>query len=68
MANEGKAVIIVPSDEATRVVEAMRSHELGRDAAAIGSVGGREGVFLRTRVGGVRPIVMLEGVQLPRIC
>ncbi|MFH1502292.1 MAG: hydrogenase expression/formation protein HypE [Candidatus Eisenbacteria bacterium] len=68
MANEGKAVVIVPGGYADRVVAAMRSHELGRAAAVIGSVGGREGVYLRTKVGGVRPIVMLEGVQLPRIC
>jgi hypothetical protein len=32
------------------------------------TVGGRRGVYLRTAVGGVRPVVMLEGVQLPRIC
>lgn len=68
MANEGKAIVIVPGDAAERVVAAMRSHELGRDATAIGSVGGRGGVNLRTAVGGVRPVVMLEGVQLPRIC
>ncbi len=68
MANEGKAIIVVPDDHAERVVAAMRSHELGRNAAVIGAVGGREGVYLRTRVGGLRPIVMLEGVQLPRIC
>lgn len=68
MANEGKLVAVVPGGTADRVVDAMRSHELGRKAAVIGSVGGRTGVHLRTRVGGVRPIVMLEGVQLPRIC
>ncbi len=68
MANEGKLVAVVPGDAAGGVVEAMRSHELGRRAAAIGTVGGRRGVRMRTVVGGVRPIVMLEGVQLPRIC
>ncbi len=68
MANEGKFVAVVPGAAAGLVVEAMRSHELGRHAAVIGSVGGKRGVYLRTEVGGVRPIVMLEGVQLPRIC
>lgn len=68
MANEGKAVVIVPGGSEERVVDAMRGHEFGRDAAAIGMVGGRQGVYMRTSVGGVRPIVMLEGVQLPRIC
>ena len=68
MANEGRVVAVVPSDSAERVVSAMREHELGRDAAVIGTAGGRRGVRLRTSVGGVRPMVMLEGVQLPRIC
>jgi hydrogenase expression/formation protein HypE len=68
MANEGKVIVVAPADAADGVVEAMRDHPLGRDATVIGSVGGRPGVFLRTTVGGLRPIVMLEGVQLPRIC
>ncbi|MBD3348471.1 MAG: hydrogenase expression/formation protein HypE [Candidatus Eisenbacteria bacterium] len=68
MANEGKAVIVAPPDGAEPIMKALRGHELGRDAALIGEVGGRPGVHMRTRVGGLRPIVMLEGVQLPRIC
>ncbi len=50
------------------VLNAMRTHPLGADAAVIGSIGDGAGVSLRTVVGGERPIVMLEGVQLPRIC
>jgi hydrogenase expression/formation protein HypE len=68
MANEGKVIVIAPAGDADAIVEAMREHPLGRNAAIIGSVGGRPGVFLRTTVGGLRPILMLEGVQLPRIC
>ncbi len=68
MANEGKLVAVVPGDAAEEVIEAMRAHELGRRASVVGKVGGRRGVHMKTRVGGVRPIVMLEGVQLPRIC
>ena len=68
MANEGKVVVIAPSVRADDVVAAMREHPLGKAAAIIGRVGGRRGVYLRTEVGGLRPIVMLEGVQLPRIC
>ncbi len=68
MANEGKLVAIVPPGCAETAVEAMRRHPLGARAAIIGEVGGRPGVFLRTSIGGVRPIVMLEGAQLPRIC
>jgi hydrogenase expression/formation protein HypE len=68
MANEGKVVLIVPAEAAAGVGEALRAHELGRDAAVIGAVDDGRGVRMRTRVGGLRPIVMLEGVQLPRIC
>ncbi len=68
MANEGKLIAIVPQDGADAVLEAMRSHPLGLEARAIGTVGGKPGVYMRTEVGGLRPIVMLEGVQLPRIC
>jgi hydrogenase expression/formation protein HypE len=68
MANEGKAIVVAPGSDADAIVEAMRAHPLGKNAAVIGSVGGRKGVYLRTAVGGTRPIVMLEGVQLPRIC
>jgi hydrogenase expression/formation protein HypE len=68
MANEGKVVAVVPADDAVRVVEALRTHELGRNAAVIGRAAGPAGVTLRTRVGGARPLLMLEGVQLPRIC
>jgi len=68
MACEGRVVAIVPEDAAEAVVAAMRAHPLGREAAVIGRVGGRRGVYVRTAVGGVRPLVMLEGAQLPRIC
>jgi hydrogenase expression/formation protein HypE len=68
MANEGKVVAVVPADEAERVIASLRTHELGRAAAVIGRAGGPSGVVLRTSVGGARPLLMLEGVQLPRIC
>jgi hydrogenase expression/formation protein HypE len=68
MANEGKVIVVAPAAESDAIVEAMRAHPLGRSAAVIGGVGGRRGVYLRTAVGGLRPVLMLEGVQLPRIC
>jgi len=68
MANEGKMIAVVPEAEADAALEAMRSHRLGAAAAVIGRVAEGKGVTLRTHVGGERPIVMLEGVQLPRIC
>jgi hydrogenase expression/formation protein HypE len=68
MANEGKMIAVVPEVSSGAALDAMRSHPLGENAVVIGSVSEGAGVTLRTVVGGERPIVMLEGVQLPRIC
>lgn len=70
LANEGKLICVVPKERANDALSAMRSHELGRDAAIIGEARkGRAGrVALRTRIGGKRLLGMLEGAQLPRIC
>ncbi len=69
VANEGKFILILPSELASRALQALRSQPLGKDAALIGWVAeGPEGVFLKTRIGGTRPLLMLEGEQLPRIC
>jgi hydrogenase expression/formation protein HypE len=63
-------VAIVAPEAADAVLAAMRSHEHGAGAVAIGHVtdahAGR--VFLRSRVGGQRVVDMLSGEQLPRIC
>jgi hydrogenase expression/formation protein HypE len=68
MASEGKMIVIAPSSSSDAVLRAMRDDPLGRDAAVIGTVSEGGGVRLRTVIGGERPVVMLEGVQLPRIC
>ena len=70
VANEGKLLAIVPADAADRVLAAMRSHEQGRDAVAIGRVVDRHPKLLvmRTAIGGTRVIPMPLGEQLPRIC
>ena len=70
VANEGKVIVIVPSEEADAALEAMRQHPLGHKATRIGSVKssnpGR--VLLRTLIGGTRILDMLAGEMLPRIC
>lgn len=70
VANEGKFLAIVSPDAADLVLERMRSHPLGADAAVIGEVteasAGR--VQIETEVGGLRGVDMLAGEQLPRIC
>ena len=51
---------------------ALRDHPLGAGAAAIGRVEARSdggaGVILRTIIGGERPLDLLSGMDLPRIC
>jgi hydrogenase expression/formation protein HypE len=70
VANEGKLIAIVPPADAGRILAAMRSHPLGREAAIIGAVtsGHPSFVLMKTRVGGTRVVDMLSGEQLPRIC
>jgi hydrogenase expression/formation protein HypE len=70
VANEGKLLAIVASDEVVPVLAAMRAHPLGEKAAVIGTVtDDHHGfVFMKTRIGGTRVVDMLSGEQLPRIC
>ncbi len=70
VANEGKLVAFLAPEVADGVLDAMRAHEYGREAAIIGRVteehAGR--VVLRTALGARRILDMLVGEQLPRIC
>jgi len=70
VANEGKLVAIVPADRAERLLQTMRAHPLGRQAAPIGEVieDAHHFVQMRTRFGGKRNVDWLAGDQLPRIC
>jgi hydrogenase expression/formation protein HypE len=70
VANEGKLLAFVGGDDAGKVLEAMRSHELGRESVIIGRVvADHPGVVvMRTSIGGSRVVDMLSGEQLPRIC
>ncbi|MCP3867025.1 MAG: hydrogenase expression/formation protein HypE [Gammaproteobacteria bacterium] len=70
IANEGKLVCICPSGDAQRLLEVMRAHPLGRQAAEIGRVidDPLGFVTMETRFGGSRMVDWLAGEQLPRIC
>lgn len=70
LANEGKLIAFVSPDTADRVLDAMKRHPLGQQAACIGEVVDPHPakVVLRTRIGGQRIVDMLSGEQLPRIC
>lgn len=70
LANEGKLLAAVHPESAPRVLEAMRSHPLGREAAVIGRVlEGREGeVSILTPLRSRRLLRMPSGEHFPRIC
>lgn len=70
LANEGKAVLIVAGSDADQVLEALRSHAEGQDAAVIGRVTdkGAGRLLLRTPFGSTRRLNRLTGTMLPRIC
>lgn len=71
MANEGKMVIIVPAQEADKVVNALRQEKHGKHSAIIGEVVSEhpKKVICQTITGGGRIVDMLQGGDiLPRIC
>jgi len=70
VANEGKVLMIVEGSKGKAVVEEMRKHAEGKDAAIIGSVTddypGK--AFVETPIGGKRLLPLQLEEQLPRIC
>jgi len=70
VANEGKVVIIVDSDDADKVLNVMKNHHLGKKSAIIGKITNdyKNKVVVNTEIGGKRIVDMLSGEQLPRIC
>jgi hydrogenase expression/formation protein HypE len=70
VANEGKLVAVLPAGDAERLVETLRAHPLGRNAAVIGDIlpDGPGIVRSKSRIGGERVVTLLAGEPLPRIC
>ena len=69
VANEGKAVLGVAPDSVEAVLEALRSHPLGRDAAVVGTcLAERPGSIILDTGFGRRLLAEPEGEPLPRIC
>lgn len=70
VANEGKLLAICAAQDSEKLLQAMRSHPLGRHAQIIGHVtdDARKFVQLKTKFGGMRIVDWLTGEQLPRIC
>jgi hydrogenase expression/formation protein HypE len=69
---EGRALVFVSEEDSERALGALRGHPLGAGAARVGRVEvGREGsapVAVRTVSGEERPLDLLSGSELPRIC
>ncbi|HUX03380.1 MAG TPA: hydrogenase expression/formation protein HypE [Acidimicrobiales bacterium] len=70
VANEGRVVAFVGRGDAQRVLEVLRGHPLGGEAAIIGEVVAEHPgvVVARTGIGGTRVIDLPMSEQLPRIC
>jgi len=69
VANEGKAVIGVSPEKAQAVLEALRAHPLGRDAAIVATcISERRGNVVLDTGFGRRLLAEPEGELLPRIC
>ena len=70
-ANEGKLVAVVAPAAAEKARGILAKHEIARQAAVIGTVGGPSGdpiVEMVTAAGGRRVVQMPYGEELPRIC
>jgi hydrogenase expression/formation protein HypE len=70
IANEGKLIAILPKNKSNAVLEEMRKHPLGADAAIIGEIVSEHPgtVIMETLIGSKRVVDMLSGEQMPRIC
>ena len=70
MGNEGKLVALVPAEQAEMAVAVIRDAEYGQDARIVGYVNDKAPgkLHLRTRIGGLRNLEILQGEGLPRIC
>lgn len=70
LANEGKVIFIVKKDQEEEVLNILKAHKLGENAAVIGRVVNREKgrLLLKTALGTTRRLNRLSGMMLPRIC
>ena len=74
MGNEGKLVAIVDAEDADAALEVMRQAKYGAGAARIGSVKEADEkskagtLYVKTKIGGIRELDVLQGEGLPRIC
>ncbi len=70
VANEGRFVVFVASQDAERALDIMRKHEVSEGSIVIGKVTEKAQplVVLKSAIGASRILDMPSGEQLPRIC
>ena len=70
VANEGKLICIVGKEDASKVLDVMRSNKLGVEANIIGEVieDKKSNLYLKTQLGATKVLQMAQGELLPRIC
>ncbi|MEO0155501.1 MAG: hydrogenase expression/formation protein HypE [candidate division WOR-3 bacterium] len=69
IANEGKFIAVIDKNSAKDFLIFIKKHPLTKNAKIIGEVTKEfSGVWLRTSIGGLRPLLQLEAEGLPRIC
>ncbi|PKL60272.1 MAG: hydrogenase expression/formation protein HypE [Methanomicrobiales archaeon HGW-Methanomicrobiales-4] len=68
VANEGKVVMGVPAKDAEKILEVLRMHRYGKNAAIVGRVVEGKGVIMETAAGGERFIEQPLGDPVPRVC
>lgn len=72
LANEGKVVLIMDSNNKHRALEIMRKNVFGQNASIIGHVASSDvdtgKLLLKTPLGTTRRLHRLTGMLLPRIC
>ncbi|MEO0123759.1 MAG: hydrogenase expression/formation protein HypE [candidate division WOR-3 bacterium] len=69
IANEGKFIAVIDKNNAKDFLIFIKKYPLAKNAKIIGEVTKEfSGVWLRTSIGGLRPLLQLEAEGLPRIC
>ena len=66
LASEGRFIAAVAPENANKVLRVLK--KFNKDAKVIGAAFRGQGVFLKTKLGSLRPIEMPKGKLIPRIC
>lgn len=68
LANEGKVLVIAKSP-VKKLINKMKEHPLAKKTSIIGEITDEvKGVYVRTSIGGLRPLPLISSDPLPRIC